>query len=60
MEKILRLRETLSTVGFSRSTLYSEIAKGRFPKPIRLSRRTSGWRLSDIQNWIRQKAEEAR
>ena len=60
MEKILRLPEVLSTVGLSRSSLYSEIAKGQFPRQIRLSPRTSGWRLSDIEDWIKRKAEGGR
>ena len=57
MEKILRLPEVLATVGISRSNLYDQIAQGQFPKPIHLSLRTSGWRLSDIEKWIERKAE---
>ena len=56
MEKILRLPEVLSTVGLSRSSLYALIAKGDFPRQIRLSPRTSGWRLSDVEDWIKRKA----
>lgn len=56
MEKILRLPEVLSTVGLSRSSLYTLIAKGDFPRQIRLSPRTSGWRLSDVEDWIKRRA----
>ena len=56
MEKILRLPEVLSTVGLSRSSLYALIAKGDFPRQIRLSPRTSGWRLSDVEDWIKRRA----
>ncbi|AKS22498.1 MAG: phage DNA binding protein [Leptospirillum sp. Group II 'C75'] len=57
MDRILRLPEVLSTVGISRSSLYALIAQGQFPRQIRLSPRTSGWRLSDVEDWIRAKAE---
>lgn len=60
MERILRLPEVLSTVGLSRSSLYTLISKGAFPQQIRLSPRTSGWRLSDIEEWIKRKAEATR
>lgn len=59
MEKILRLPEVLATVGISRSNLYDQIAQGQFPKQIRLSPRTSGWRLSDIEKWIKDRSEAA-
>ncbi len=60
MERILRLPEVLATIGLSRSSLYSEIAKGQFPRQIRLSPRTSGWRLSDIEAWINERAGVAK
>ncbi len=56
MEKILRLPEVLSTVGLSRSSLYTLIAKGDFPRQIRLSPRTSGWLQSDVEGWIERRA----
>lgn len=52
MEKILRLPEVLATVGTSRSFVYDQIRTGKFPKPIKLGSRASGWRLSDIEAWI--------
>ncbi len=58
MEKILRLPEVQATTGLSRSNIYGLIAKGEFPKQLRLSPRTSGWRLSDVEAWIQSKATE--
>ena len=60
MDKVMRLPKVMETVGLSRSTIYNEISKGRFPGPIRLSPRTSGWRLSDIEEWMKRKAEAGR
>lgn len=49
---ILRLPDVISRVGLSRSQVYAMIARGEFPKQIRLSPRTSGWIESDIEAWI--------
>ena len=39
--------------GLSRSTIYAEIAKGAFPKQIRLTGyRSVGWHESEILDWI--------
>jgi predicted DNA-binding transcriptional regulator AlpA len=36
----------------SRSTWYSGIQSGRFPKPIHLTERAVAWRVSDIQQLL--------
>jgi len=33
----------------SRSTFLNGVRSGRFPKPIKLSERTTAWRVSDIR-----------
>ena len=51
--KILRLKDVLSMTGLSRSTVYVEIAKGNFPKQIKLTgNRSVGWHESAIIQWI--------
>ncbi|MDR3499936.1 MAG: AlpA family phage regulatory protein [Parvibaculum sp.] len=50
--KILRLPAVQEATGKSRSGIYSDIAIGRFPAPIRLGRRAIGWRTEDIDTWI--------
>ena len=50
--QILRLPQVLETTRLSRSTIYSLIQKGRFPKPIKLGERASGWLWSDVCTWI--------
>lgn len=49
---LLRLRHVVETVRLSRSQIYSLIAKGRFPKAIRLSERTVAWDSLEIKAWI--------
>lgn len=58
MEKrILRLKEVVQVSGLSRSTIYSLMSVGKFPKPLKLSLRASGWLMSDIEDWIQSRVE---
>ena len=51
--KILRLKEVQRVTGLSRSTIYAEIAKGQFPKQVKLTgARSVGWHETAIKNWI--------
>jgi len=52
--KILRLKEVIKLTGLSRSTIYSEISKGNFPRQISLTgKRRVGWLESSIIEWIK-------
>ena len=46
----LRLPQVLERIPVSKSTWWSGIREGRFPKPIKLSVRTSAWLQSDIDD----------
>ena len=50
--KLLRLPQVKATTGLSKSTIYSRITEGTFPKQISLGPRLVVWVESDIQNWI--------
>lgn len=45
----LRLHAVLRIMGLSRSSWYDGVRTGRFPKPVKLTRRTSAWRAADIR-----------
>jgi predicted DNA-binding transcriptional regulator AlpA len=47
-----RLRDVLRITSLSRPTLYRRIASHRFPAPVHLGGRASGWTFASIQNWI--------
>lgn len=51
-DSILRLPQIKVCTGLSRSTIYSHIDKGVFPKPVSLGARAVGWRKSDIEAWL--------
>ena len=49
---IIRLRQAILKTGLSRSTIYTLIKLGDFPKQIKLSPRTMGFLESEIDEWI--------
>ena len=51
-DKILSRSEVVKIVGFSARTMYYEIAAGRFPRQVQLSKRRVGWKQSDLQAWF--------
>lgn len=50
--RILRMPEVEARTGLSRRTIHALVAKGAFPRPIRLSRRTVGWLESELNAWL--------
>jgi prophage regulatory protein len=48
----LRLRAVLDVYPVSRSTWWSGVKAGRYPKPVRLSRRVVAWDVREIRALI--------
>lgn len=51
-DRIIKLREVIAMTGLSRSSIYLLIKKGTFPVQVKLSTRSSGWFLSEINSWV--------
>ena len=49
---ILRLPAVLRLTGRARTTIYEDIAAGRFPKPIKLGPRSVGWLQPEVEAWL--------
>ena len=50
---ITRAPEVCRAFGLARSTLYSLIARGEFPSPVKLgSGRLSGWLAADLEAYL--------
>ena len=49
---LLRLPEVCRRTGKKRSTIYSDIAAGTFPAPIKIGARASAWNSRAISDWI--------
>jgi prophage regulatory protein len=52
MSKLLKLKTVIEVTGVSRSHIYALAQKGQFPKPVKLTERSSAWVESEIQDWI--------
>ncbi len=50
--KLLRISDVANKTTLAKSTLWGKIAKGQFPKPIKISPAISVWKESDVDDWI--------
>lgn len=50
--RILRRPDVEHIIGLSRSSIYSMMERGTFPKPLVLGRRAVGWLESDVTDWL--------
>jgi prophage regulatory protein len=50
--KVLRIAQVTNDLGLSRSSVYSLMKEGAFPKPISLGARSVGWLDFEIFNWL--------
>ena len=57
---ILRLPFVKNRTGLSRSTIYSSIEKGTFPRPILLGQRAVGWLESEVESWLASRIDASR
>ena len=51
-EKILRQREVTERTGLPRCSIYKEVRSGRFPQPVKIAPRASGWLESEVEQWL--------
>lgn len=54
-----RMPDLCKRTGLARSSLYNLIKNGDFPKPIKLTKRTSVWSCQEVSEWIESKKAEA-
>lgn len=57
MQKLLRLPDVLERVPLSRSQLYIEMDRGRFPRPVKISERINGWPEAEVAAWVASRIE---
>lgn len=56
-ERLLRIKQVLELVPVSKSTWWKGVQTGQFPKPLKLTPRTTVWRWSEIQKMISEKEQ---
>lgn len=57
---LLRRTEVEARTGLTRSTLYSLVSQGNFPKPIELHGRSRAWIEAEVTEWIANRIRAAR
>ena len=59
IEKLLPIGSVCESTGMRRSYIYDHMAKGTFPRSVRIGPRSVRWKLSDIQRWIAKQTQDA-
>lgn len=57
--RIARPPEASRIVGLSKSTILRLAEAKQFPQPVKLTERTYGFLVSDLEAWIAKKVEES-
>lgn len=50
--RLIKLKEVLALTGLSRSHTYALAQRGEFPKPVKLTERSSAWVQAEVIAWI--------
>ncbi|MEX1233434.1 MAG: AlpA family transcriptional regulator [Roseovarius sp.] len=48
---LLRTPDVCAVTGMARPTLYEAMAKGLFPRPIKLGEKSSAWGAAEVNKW---------
>ena len=51
-----RINTVMEMVSMGKSTIWAWVAKGKFPKPIKLSPRVTVWKLDEVEAWLEEQA----
>jgi prophage regulatory protein len=58
-DRFARLPEVSRITGLSRPHIYRLMSENRFPRSYKLSERAVGWRVSDIEEWMAARQQNA-
>jgi prophage regulatory protein len=56
-DRIIRKSDLLKIVGVSHPTIWRWEQNGEFPKRIPLGKNSTGWLESEVDDWLKKKAE---
>ena len=57
MTKVLKVRQVAEEINVSIPQVYKLASLGRFPKPIKLGERGSGWLRIEVDAWLQSRVE---
>jgi prophage regulatory protein len=52
LRKVLRLSAVIERTGKPKSSIYADMAKGSFPKPVPLGDKAVGWLEDEVDDWL--------
>ena len=55
--KVLKVKEVASEISVSVPQVYKLVKLGRFPGPIKLGERGSGWLRTEIDAWLQSRVD---
>ena len=55
--KVLKAKQVAEEINVSVPQIYKLVSLGRFPKPIKLGERGSGWLTSEIDAWLQSRVD---
>lgn len=58
-DRLIRLPEVENLVGCKKSTVYSMVGKGTFPRPIRISARMVVWPETVVLQWLQDRINQS-
>jgi prophage regulatory protein len=56
LKKLYRMKELREVVGRCPASIYQDVRAGRFPGPIAIGPNASGWLVSEVEDWLTQRA----
>ena len=58
-DRLIRLPDVENLIGCKKSTVYTMVREGTFPKPIRLSSRMVAWPETAVLQWMQDRINQA-
>ena len=56
--RYIRFKELRKSIPLGRTTIWRMMREGRFPQSRRVGKMAAAWLESEVEEWIRQRAEE--
>ena len=57
MSRIFKVKQVAEEINVSVPQVYKLVSLGRFPKPIKLGERGSGWLTTEIDAWLQSRVD---
>jgi prophage regulatory protein len=55
---LIRIDKVAAITGLSIPTIYREMSKNRFPRPLKITSAARAWKLSELSAWIDSRARQ--